>query len=506
MLSHTHSSAAYLKMRICDTGEVDPYDDYPYEVFGESGLLELTSQYESIYGRDESLTPWPDDYVEIMRIQREDSALLPIIEKCLEEGGVADYDHGRYRHRYKLSKWGTLMRRCDDVPLGRTWWQLVVPKKLQATIMRMHHEGLLHIGANRLYSTLRLRYFWLGMKASCHVKTRECIACQLRKAYQRKPRVPIQEYDPSTHPMCRIHIDLTELSESASGMKYILVMKDDLTKYVWLQALKTKNADAVGECLFRLLTDFGFPSKIVSDQGGEFTASAVNELLGYLKIAKVTTSPYNPRSDGLVEQHNKTLKDQLYYLVDVAQKEWDKYLPAAQLYYNTSVSTATGQTPYYMMFGRECAMPSFEHMQEEEPKYGSKDRVHEWARKLSKILKNAWGRGMIRAKKNKSRYVANLQPREEGDDDGNIQKSRKGVIPYEGYKVGQKFFRKRHMKGYFRSGNDEVYKICRKLEPRYDGPHEVVEVLSPVTYLVDINGKIAEMHAVNMKPWVTSDL
>ena len=56
----------------------------------------------------------------------------------------------------------------------------------------------------------------------------------------RMPRVPIQEYEPSTHPMCRIHIDLTELKESKSGKRYVLVMKDDLTKYVWLYALESK--------------------------------------------------------------------------------------------------------------------------------------------------------------------------------------------------------------------------------------------------------------------------
>jgi hypothetical protein len=58
-----------------------------------------------------------------------------------------------------------------------------------------------------------------------------------------------------------------------------------------------------------------------------------------------------------VENHNRTMKDQLYHFVEARQKDWDIYLPTVQLMYNTTVNSATGYTPYYLMFGRECNMP-----------------------------------------------------------------------------------------------------------------------------------------------------
>ena len=74
------------------------------------------------------------------------------------------------------------------------------------------------------------------------------------------------------------------------------------------------------------------------------------------KVNRIATTPYNPRSNGLVENHSSTLKDQLYYYVESRQKDWDIFLPTVQLMYNTTVNAATAYTPHYLMFGRECNM------------------------------------------------------------------------------------------------------------------------------------------------------
>jgi hypothetical protein len=67
-------------------------------------------------------------------------------------------------------------------------------------------------------------------------------------------------------------------------------------------------------------------------------------------VNKIATTPYNARSNGCVENHNRTMKDQLYHFVEARQKDWDIYLPTVQLMYNTTVNSATGYGPYYLMF------------------------------------------------------------------------------------------------------------------------------------------------------------
>ena len=70
--------------------------------------------------------------------------------------------------------------------------------------------------------------------------------------------------------MARIHLDLTgELPVTeGNGSWYILVVKDFHTKYVWLFALKTKDAVAVADQLVtELYCRWGIPEMVVSDRG-----------------------------------------------------------------------------------------------------------------------------------------------------------------------------------------------------------------------------------------------
>jgi hypothetical protein len=62
-------------------------------------------------------------------------------------------------------------------------------------------------------------------------------------------KVPLQEYPNVRVPMGRVHIDLTgELPETDDNKsKYIMVLKDFHTKFVWLFAIRTKNAVAVAD-------------------------------------------------------------------------------------------------------------------------------------------------------------------------------------------------------------------------------------------------------------------
>jgi len=44
-------------------------------------------------------------------------------------------------------------------------------------------------------------------------------------------------------------------------------------------------------------------------------------------------------------------------VVDSQSSEWEDYLPKVCFAYNTSEHTATGFTPFFLMFGHEASMP-----------------------------------------------------------------------------------------------------------------------------------------------------
>ena len=99
------------------------------------------------------------------------------------------------------------------------------------------------------------------------------------------------------------------------------------------------------------LPRYGFPMFLHSDQGKEFDNTMIHKLSELLGTVKTKTTPFHPRSDGLVERFNITL------LVSREHDNWDDLLPFMMLAYNTTVHTTTGFTPYRLVFGEECNLP-----------------------------------------------------------------------------------------------------------------------------------------------------
>jgi transposase InsO family protein len=103
-------------------------------------------------------------------------------------------------------------------------------------------------------------------------------------------------------------MDLTAqaLPRTKSGNEYILVVKDRLTRYVELFALKNKEPLTVARALLQVFSRHGAIRNLVSDQGGEFLNKTIEQLSALLTIKRFTTTPYVPRANGQVENHNLT--------------------------------------------------------------------------------------------------------------------------------------------------------------------------------------------------------
>ena len=74
-------------------------------------------------------------------------------------------------------------------------------------------------------------------------------------------------------------------------------------------------------------------------------------------IVKTRTTPFHPRSDGLVERMNRTIKNMIASYIDIKQTNWDDYIDSIVMAYNSSVHETTGITPYRMVFGTEMIVP-----------------------------------------------------------------------------------------------------------------------------------------------------
>ena len=214
------------------------------------------------------------------------------------------------------------------------------------------------MGVFKTYEKLCDRYYWKGMYKDVEHWVRSCQDCSTRKKPRNKYRAPLLPI-PVLAAFERLAVDvLGPLPTTWSGNRYIVCFIEYLTK--WPEIFAVPNMEAV--TIARLITDeiiprHGAPRTLLSDRGTNFLSTLVREVCNLYSIKKLNTSAYNPKCDGLVERLNSSLCQTLSMFVSKNQKDWDVFIPAALLAFRTSPSETTGESPFYLLYGREPLLP-----------------------------------------------------------------------------------------------------------------------------------------------------
>ncbi len=237
--------------------------------------------------------------------------------------------------------------------------QYVIPDSLVDTALHLSHDaiGAGHPGRERTLTTLRSRYYWPTMKLDTDKHVDKCLKCAAYKGVPSGP-APILQYPPPSQPFECVSIDLLQLPPSHQGSKYVVVMVDMFSRYVILAPIKEKTARAVAHAIVsKLICEHSAPRVLLSDNGAEFRNGVLEEICRQFGITQTFTATYHPASNGLVERANRKILEILRPLVGRFLETWEDWLPQVAATINATICESTGQTPYFILYGRPKRLP-----------------------------------------------------------------------------------------------------------------------------------------------------
>ncbi len=129
--------------------------------------------------------------------------------------------------------------------------------------------------------------------------------------------------------------------------KYIIVAIDYATKWVETRALRTNTLVVTSINLYAcILTKFGCPLIIVTNQGVHFINDAIKYLIDHSLMKHVSSTTYSPYGNGQAKSTNKVLRTLSTKLVNESKTNWDEHLSTMLFSYIFAYKVITRYTPY----------------------------------------------------------------------------------------------------------------------------------------------------------------
>eukprot|EP01046_Picozoa_sp_COSAG06_P009457 COSAG06_NODE_495_length_15047_cov_11.349478_1_plen_465_part_00 len=159
----------------------------------------------------------------------------------------------------------------------------------------------------------------------------------------------VQSFKP-TKPFYGMSADLIDFTnKQAMQYRYILVVIDNFSRFMFTEAMTSKEASKTAKAMEKILdkvkTQFkAIPKYVLGDDGSEFKGDYIT-LLKSRGIEKRRTLGGQPQSNGLVERANGKLKQILMKNIKIFGGTWHTHLERVTKIYNDSPNRTIGFTP-----------------------------------------------------------------------------------------------------------------------------------------------------------------
>ncbi|UYV64168.1 hypothetical protein LAZ67_2006908 [Cordylochernes scorpioides] len=233
-------------------------------------------------------------------------------------------------------------------------FKAVVPNSLTKKILEEYHDSLSHPSITKTCKLITQCYWWKGITTDIKNYVRSCKSCQLVKVRHEPTLGEMITPTSNIQPLQMIGCDTIVLGTAAANTKhkFIQVFVDHATRYLWAYPRITNTAQAVTQCLDKIIKSVNSINTILTDNGKNFISKEFNKFLSLQGIKRTYTSPYHPQCNGICEKLNDTIMTKLRIAVlEKPRCKLSSLLPRVVKNYNSTPHDVTGFSPLFLMYG-----------------------------------------------------------------------------------------------------------------------------------------------------------
>nr|XP_046478641.1 uncharacterized protein K02A2.6-like [Neodiprion pinetum] len=224
-------------------------------------------------------------------------------------------------------------------------YRIIAPESMKNSVLSELHAS--HFGVVKMKMLARSHVWWPNIDNDIQNVSAACRVCvQERK---KPPSVPLTPWPYPDNCWSRIHIDF--LGPFHGHMFMIIV--DAYSK--WPEVIdmnKSTTVPRVLEEVKKVLSRFGLPRHVVTDNGTQFTSKEFQEFCKINGIRQSFTAPHHPATNGAAENFVGTFKDKVDKIVQTG-KPLDYAVNLFLFDYRSIEHCTTGRSPSFMMYKRE---------------------------------------------------------------------------------------------------------------------------------------------------------